>query len=61
MGCPPELNAAGARAIIEDAMRAVIARHRLEEIIGPVGTYGFLGLLSVVASPGEISIQYSGS
>jgi hypothetical protein len=44
-------------AIIENAVRAVVAGHRLEKIVGPVGTYGLIGLLAVIASPGERGIQ----
>lgn len=57
MCCLPELKAAGMRAVIEDAVRAVVARHRFEKIVGPIRTYGLTGLLTVVASPGEITIQ----
>lgn len=61
MRCLPELDAAGMRTIIEDPVRAVVARHRLEKIVGPAGTYRLIGLLAVVASPREIGIQQSRS
>jgi len=55
--CLPELDAAGARPMVEDAVRAMVARHRLEKVVGAIRAYGLIGLLAVVASVGEIGVQ----
>ena len=61
MCCLPELNTAAMRTVVENAVRAVVSRHRFEKIVGPVSTDRFAGLLAIIARFGKISIQYSRS
>ena len=57
MCCLPELRAAGVRPVVEDAVCAVVARHGFKKVVRTVGADVLVGLLAVVASLGEISIQ----
>ena len=56
----PELRTGIARAIIEPAMRAMIARHWQPKIVATIGLDGFVCLLRFVICASEIAIHEPG-
>src|SRR4051794_11107523 len=57
MGIDPKLRAALDRAVVETAMRAAIAGHRLVQIVAAVGWNRLIGLLTAVSSAREQAVE----
>src|SRR5579883_167306 len=60
MGCQPKLKTPGMGLPIEASMRPEIARHRLPEVVWPIGIGRLAGLLGIEPVLREITVEIPG-
>jgi hypothetical protein len=56
----PELRTVAMSLVIEGAVRAVVARHGLEEVVGAVAVDGLVGLLGLDRRPSQVPLREPG-